>query len=285
MDQLIFEYHVLRQVICDVIEEECELSALEREIIVAAVEQAVNDAATEFSETLRDIQERLTSTLAHDLRGPITAAKTSAQLLLRRPDDVDHCVRTAARISNNMDRLDSMIHDLLDASRIRAGQGLSLQIGECDLDLIVRQVADEMNEIHGERFVVKSRGHCVGFWSANGMRRLLENLTTNAAKFSTAGTPITLSVTQSTDTAGFSVHNLGKVIPSEEQAILFQQYRRTRNAEARTGWGLGLTVVKGMAEAHHGTIQVESEEGKGTTFSVQLPKDSRPLETKTPHPT
>src|SRR5689334_12317341 len=121
-------------------EEEAMLTPAEREVIVASIEQAVNDAATQFSETLRDVQEKLTHTLAHDLRSPITAAKTSAQLLLRRPDDVDHCINSATRILNNMDRLNSMIHDLLDASRIRAGQGLPLEFNECDLDLVARQV-------------------------------------------------------------------------------------------------------------------------------------------------
>src|SRR5690606_32735949 len=62
MQQLIFEYHILRQVICDVMEEEVPLTPVEREIIVASIEQAVNDAATQFSETLRDIQEKLTHT-------------------------------------------------------------------------------------------------------------------------------------------------------------------------------------------------------------------------------
>jgi signal transduction histidine kinase len=80
------------------------------------------------------------------------------------------------------------------------------------------------------------------------------------------------------------VHNFGKAIPEEEQALLFQQYRRARSAETRTGWGLGLTVVKGMTEAHHGTVQVESKDEKGTTFSVQLPKDSRKVDAKAPHP-
>jgi signal transduction histidine kinase len=275
MDQLIFEYHILRQVICDVLEEEAILTPVEREVIVSSIEQAVNDAANQFSETLRDIQEKLTHTLAHDLRGPITTAKSSAQLILRRPDAIDHCIRLASHISNSMDRLDSMIHDLLDASRIKAGQSLPLHFNECDLDLIARQVAAEANFIYGDRFVVNSNGQCLGYWSEDGIRRVLENLTTNAAKYGAPNSPITLSILRTEDTATITVHNLGIPIPPEEQAILFQQFRRARSADSKTGWGLGLTVVKGIIEAHHGMVRVESEVGHGTLFKIELPRDWR----------
>lgn len=276
LDQLVFEYHILRQVICDVLEKDgMLLTPVEREIIVCSIEQAVNDAATEFSDCLRDIQEQLSHTLAHDLRTPITTAKTSAQLILRRPDDVDNCVNKASRIANNMDRLDSMIRDLLDASRIRAGQSLPLEFENCDLDWIIREVADELNSTHEGRFVILSSEKCLGCWNHNGLRRLLENLANNAIKYGFKNSPVTISLVQNADMATLKVHNEGKTIPPVEKAILFQQFRRSRSAEKETGWGLGLTVVKGMVDAHKGSIHVESEESKGTTFIINLPKDPR----------
>lgn len=275
IDQLILEYHILRQVICDVLEKEEILSPLEREIIVSSVEQAVNDAATEFSDTLKNIQEQLSYTLAHDLRTPIAAAKTSAQLILRRPDDVENCINKASRISNNMDRLDSMIRDLLDASLIRSGQGLALEFNDCDLDWIVREVADEMNATYEGRFLLSSTSKCEGYWNQNGLRRLLENLVNNAIKYGLKDAAITISLTQNTETATLKVHNEGKVIAAEDKAIFFQQFRRSRSANKEVGWGLGLTVVKGMVDAHKGSIEVESEEGRGTTFIITLPKDPR----------
>lgn len=272
MDQLVYEYHILRQTICDVMEEEEILSPVDREIIVAAVEQAVNHAATEFSQTLRDIQEKLSHTIAHDLRGPITAAKSSAELILRRPDDPDHCVRVASRIVGSMDQLDSMVRDLLDASRFRAGQELLLNFTECDLDLIARQVADEANHTYGYRVEVKSRKPCLGLWSESGLRRAIANLTTNAVKYGAADTLIIISVDQNEDTATVAVHNEGPPIPPEQFEILFQQFRRSRTVADKVGWGLGLTIVEGMAEAHHGQVRVESAAGKGTTFTMEIPK-------------
>lgn len=274
MEQLIIEYQILRQVICDVMEEEAPLSPIEREVIVCSIEQAVNDAATQFSATLAAIQEHLTRALAHDLRSPVMVAKTGALLILRRPGDVDHCAKVAERISANMDHLDAMIKELLDASLIKAGQPLPMNFEECDLGQIARQVADEFGLVYGNRFVIDA-APVIGYWDAGQLRRLLENLATNAAKYGDPSAPITLELRRVQDSAILSVHNDGKPIPEEEQAILFQQFRRARPNGNQPGWGLGLTVVKGIVEGHRGTIHVESVEGKGTTFVVELPTDSR----------
>jgi signal transduction histidine kinase len=76
------------------------------------------------------------------------------------------------------------------------------------------------------------------------------------------------------------VHNEGKPIPTEEQAALFRPFGRAARAVAsgQRGWGLGLTLVKGVAEAHGGEVHLESEPGRGTTFTVALPLDARPFQ-------
>jgi signal transduction histidine kinase len=275
MDQMIFEYHILRQVICDVLEEVRPLSDVEREVIVCAIEQAVNDAATQFSESLRAIQEQLAASLTHDLRGPLTSAKMNAQLLLRDPENRPLAIKAANRIASSMDRMDAMICDLLDVSVIRAGQPLPLKFEECDLDALVREIAEELDIIYGERFVVESKGQAKGFWSMSALRRVMENLATNAVKYGDRKTPITFRIDLGDSHVTLAVHNQGKPISPEDQAMLFNQFHRASSATGQTGWGLGLTVVKGLAEAHQGKIRVESQEGKGTTFTVELPRDSR----------
>ncbi|MBA2403986.1 MAG: HAMP domain-containing histidine kinase [Bdellovibrionales bacterium] len=273
MDQMIMEYHILRQVVCDVMEEEIPLTVAERELIVSSVEQAVNDAATEFSNTLKNLQEHLSQILAHDLRNPIAAAKISAQIILKQPDDQDSSVNKASRIIACMDRIDGMIIDLLDASRVRAGEGLPLAFKECDLDWIAREVVFEMNIAHEDRFIVLSHGKCVGNWNSDGLRRLIENLASNAVKYGAPNTTITLTLEQDDESATFSLHNVGDPIPASYQVNLFQKFKRAKSAEEKVGWGLGLTVVKGMVDAHRGSILVESELNKGTTFIVRIPKD------------
>ena len=271
MDQLILEYHILRQVICDIMEEEVPLSVIEREVIVCAIEQSVNDAATQFSDTLRDIQERLTQTLAHDLRGPLSAAKMNSQLYLRNPEDFDKGVLAVKRISSSMDRIDLMITDLLDAGKLRAGEKLVVDIQECDLEMILKQVTDETNFLFENRVIFKSTGPERGMWNANGLRRVFDNLVTNAVKFSDADSPITIELQKSEEYIKICVHNIGKIIAVEEIPFLFEQYRRARTSKDKKGWGLGLVVVKGVTEAHGGYVEVESTQKDGTIFRVVLP--------------
>ena len=274
MTQLIFEYHILRQVIFQVLEEEAPLEVRERDIIVDSIEQAVNDAASQFSRTLRDIQELFMVTLTHDLRGSINVVKMGTQLIMRRLERGDSHIDVAARMISAIDRLDSMIQNLLDASRLRAGQSLKLELEECNLEMLVQDVVEDLSFTYGERFVVVSDSDVRGYCSRKEIRRVIENLAINAVKYGASGTPITLTLQQTEMHTNLTIHNEGSPIPAAAQSILFQQFRRTTTAEEQTGWGLGLFLVKSITEAHQGTIEVESAEGKGTSFIIKLPKVS-----------
>jgi signal transduction histidine kinase len=272
MTQLIFEYHILRQVIFQVLEEEAPLGVRERDIIIDSIEQAVNDAATQFSHTLREIQELFMVTLTHDLRNPMNVVKIGAQLILRQMKRGGTHVKVAMRIVRAIDRMDAMIQDLLDASRLRTGEPLKLELKACDLERLVQEIVEELNFTYRERFVLVSdaevRSHC----SPKQIQRVIENLATNAVKYGAADTPITLTLQQSETQISLSIHNEGNPIALEDQSILFQQFRRTLTADEQAGWGLGLFLAKSIVEAHRGTLEVESAEGKGTRFIVQLPK-------------
>ena len=272
MSQLIREYHLLRQVIFQVLEEESPLEVGDRDIIIGSIEQAVNDAATQFSETLRDIQELFMVTLTHDLRSPINVVKMGTHLTLRRLDRGDTHVDVAMRMMSAINRLDSMIQNLLDASRLRTGQSLKLKFEECDLDKLVREVAEDLRFAHGDRFVVVSNSDITGYCSPKEIRRVIENLAINAVKYGLPQAPITLTLEQTETQINLTIHNEGDPIELDAQSILFQQFRRVVAAEEQTGWGLGLFLVKSIVEAHGGTIRVESSEGKGTSFTVQLPR-------------
>ena len=272
MDQMIVEYHILRQVICDVMEQEAELSAVEREVIVCSIEQAVNDAATQFSDSLRDFQDQLTHTLAHDLRNPLTTVKANAQLIAGRPTDEKGSADRAYRIIKGIDRIDKMIQELLDASRIKAVEKLSLKFNECDLDWLAKDVAADFNLTYHDKVIVHSNLSCVGCWDENGIRRLIENLVSNALKYGEANSLVTLSIEQSDDDATLSIHNEGNPIPKSEIPGMFEHFARSKSVQNKIGWGLGLSIVKVITESHRGTIRVESDAEKGTSFIIHLPK-------------
>ena len=272
MTQLIFEYQLLRQVIFQVLEEEAPLEVRDRDIIIGSIEQAVNDAATQFSETLRDIQELFMVTLTHDLRNPINVVKMGTQLILRRLEQGDTQTNVAARMLGAINRLDSMIQNLLDASRLRAGQSLKIEFDECDFVMLVEEVVEDLSFAYGERFILVCDSDIRAFCSRKEIRRVIENLAVNAVKYGAPSTPITLTLQQTETQISLTIHNEGDPIALDAQSILFQQFRRTISAEEQTGWGLGLFLAKSITEAHQGTLAVESAEGKGTSFIINLPK-------------
>jgi signal transduction histidine kinase len=261
-------------VIFQVLEETAPLGMRERDIIIDSIEQAVNDAATQFSQTLQDIQELFMVTLTHDLRGPVNVMKLGTQLILRRPERGDAHADVAVRMNNAIDRMDAMIQNLLDASRLRAGQSLKLEFEECDLNQLLQEVVEDLSFAHGERFVLVADSAIKSNCSRKQIRRAIENLATNAVKYGAPDTPITLILQQTETQIELTVHNEGTPIALEAQSILFQQFRRTVSAEEQTGWGLGLFLAKNIIETHQGTIEIESAEGKGTSFIVKLPKRS-----------
>jgi signal transduction histidine kinase len=282
LTEVIFEYSILRQVIFQVLEKDGPLEIIQRDIILDSLEQAVNDAAVEFSEVHADIQQKFINTLTHDLKNPITSAKMNAEIILKRSDTNATSLMSLKRIIVSLKRLDSMIHDLLDASRVRAGQRLSLQFVQCDLNTMAQEVVEEMTLVHGDRFILQSTGAIEGNWGCDGLRRAVENLIINAVKYGLPLTPITVSLKRELTGIEIKVHNEGRHISDNEIPLLFQQYRRAKSAveSKQTGWGLGLTLVKGVVEAHRGKVRVESSEGMGTSFILEIPF-SETVETST----
>jgi len=275
IDQLIFEYHILRQVIFEVLEENVELSIAQRDVIIDSIEQSVNDAATEFSDYLKEVQETLSRTLVHDLRSPLTIAKLCLGLLRIGEDNKDYNKSIQRRISTSLDRIDAMIYHLLDASIIKAGPKIKLHIEEIDLASLITRFVSEFNLIGANRFMVSSPQSLIGYWDEEGLIRILENLATNALKYSDPESPIFISAESNDERVQIVVHNIGKSIAHEDQGLIFDEFRRAKNVENKPGWGLGLTVVKSITEAHGGWVKVKSFELSGTTFTVDLPIDCR----------
>jgi signal transduction histidine kinase len=102
---------------------------------------------------------------------------------------------------------------------------------------------------------------------------MIENLASNAIKYGTPYSIITITLRVVNDHAEIFVHNFGTCITPEDQNKIFTHYSRSISAESsgQTGWGIGLALVKGLAEAHKGSVRVESFKDQGTTFSIRLP--------------
>jgi len=245
-------------------------------------EQNARAQAEAYNDTLekeRELRDQFVATITHDLRGPLTSIRASADLLRRFPDKIESTERFTTRIISSIDRADKMIQNLLDANLIRAGKKLSFEITYCRLNSIVEDLLDELAMVHGDRFVCASTQEVNGYWNQSAIQRMIENLACNGIKYGSPDHPVTLSFKADLNSpiATITVHNEGNPIPIEDQTRLFAPFHRTKAAvfSGKKGWGLGLVLTRGLAESLGGSIRVQSSLEKGTSFVIELPLDSR----------
>ena len=221
----------------------------------------------------RALREQFVSALTHDLRTPLSAARMSAQLVGRTPGDPDRVQNHSARVISNIDRADKMIRDLLDANSIRAGEPLPLHRVHCELRARFQETLDELATVHGDRFDLVASRPVEGSWDAASLQRALENLCHNAVKYGSPHARIGVYLGVAGGEVEIAVHNEGEPIDPEDQQRLFRTFQRTASARSSRsgGWGIGLTLVKGVAEAHGGSVAVQSAHGAGTTFTLRIP--------------
>ena len=250
-------------------------------IVIDVTKQVLDRRQIENSlrelENERELREKFVAALSHDLRTPLTAAKMSSELIARKLSDDPAMFKAAHRITDNMNRADGMIRDILDASLIKAGEKVHLRIQLCDFNKIINDVIEDLEGIHGDKFILKVEEGIEGYWDLNGIKRIIENLLSNAIKYGEIGSKVTVTADKLSKNVCLSVHNKGFPIPENELLSLFDQYKRSQTAfqSGQKGWGLGLTLVKGITESHGGKVWVESNSDQGTTFWVELPTDSR----------
>jgi signal transduction histidine kinase len=225
----------------------------------------------------KKLREGFVATLTHDLRSPLTTVKALSLLLQKYPEARDMREKALPRIVEGADRADQMIQDLLDANRITAERGLPIQVERMELISLVENLVAVMTILHGDRFRVESPASLSGYWCPKSLRRILENLVSNAVKYGTPGSPVQISVQPLPQGVVIAVNNPGAPIPPEALPTLFEPFKRVKQVDSAgpQGWGLGLTLVKGLTEAHGGRVRVESDAERGTTFVVELPRDAR----------
>ncbi len=216
-------------------------------------------------------REEFIGVIGHDLRNPLAAIRSGAQLLLKRGalDERDRGV--VQRVAASTDRMSRMIDDLLDFTRGRLGGGIPLRRTVVDLHALCRDVADEARAARDRTVALDLSGDPRGLWDADRLAQLLSNLVGNAVQHSPPDSTVTLAVSERPHYAVIEVGNTGPAIPPEQLAHMFEPFRRGAGATS-PGLGLGLYIVERIVTAHGGTIEVVSEEGAGTTFTVKLPR-------------
>lgn len=284
-EQLVREYQILRDAILFKLKSEVELTERDRSIIYRSLDLAVQQAMMAFSLAHSRIREQFMATLTHDLRNPLGVMKMAAEILLTRVPKISETEsrldieQLGKRIVENAKRADRMIQDLLDSVVVQVGERMPLRIVECEILNVIESVRTDLDAKTQERIEV-SGPSVRGYWDCEALRRALQNLITNAIKYGDAAAPITVKVELKEEHVHISVHNSGSPIPPGDLEDLFQVFRRSENAKrsGKKGWGIGLSLVRGVSEAHGGSILAESSRECGTTFTIDIPRDARPFQ-------
>ncbi|MDZ7718221.1 MAG: HAMP domain-containing sensor histidine kinase [Balneolaceae bacterium] len=259
-----------------------ELSKLNNEL--ASAQRELAKKTTELQK-LNELKNEMLGMASHDLRNPLSAIMSLSELMLDE-EDADYQNLSEEQkeflkqIHKSSQFMLSIIEDMLDISRIESGKI------KLDLDLIdLVQLADhsvsmnrrlaEKKDIYlefkepAENIEIKADAH--------KLEQVLNNLITNAIKFSHASTHVTVQIRRDDDSSVIlSVEDEGQGIPEQEQEKLFKPFSKlsVKATAGETSTGLGLAISRRIVEAHGGEIWVESEVGKGSTFYVRLPADT-----------
>jgi signal transduction histidine kinase len=235
-------------------------------------------------ETADRRKDEFIAMLSHELRNPLAGICTSSYLLRRVDGGSEYAARAREVIERQARYLSRLVDDLLDITRIARGK-TTVRRERVDLAACVRRTAEDYGTLYTDLGVHLSTDVPVGpIWAAvdpTRMAQLIGNLLQNAAKFTPSGGHVTLSLRVADDQAEVRVSDTGAGIEPGILPTLFEPFVQGDRSAARieAGLGLGLALVKGIAELHGGTVRGESEGlGKGATFVVRLPLRARDIE-------
>ncbi len=219
-------------------------------------------------------REQVLAVVSHDLRNALGVIATSARLLLADRPDERQRTRRAETIIRACDRMNRLMRDLLDASRLQAGHALSIEAGPQDAAALVREACDSFRAAAEQKLIALDCSVGPGVPPVCGdygrILQVLSNLLGNALKFTPDGGTIDVCAERHADVVQFSVRDSGPGIRTEDSVRVFERFWQA-TATASLGTGLGLPIAKGIVEAHGGRIWVDSKAGIGATFHFTLP--------------
>jgi len=225
------------------------------------------------------MRENFITLASHQLRSPLASAKQYLVVILAgfAGDVANKQKQMVEKASKYIDELLQLISDWLDMSRIEAGK-LTEQFESVAVDAVVSESVELLKPLAEAKNVTLETHFCDGLPAVQGNRESLKqaftNLLSNAINYNKERGTVTVSTTEQDDCLVVDVSDTGIGISQENVSFIFDQFFRVKAKETRgiTGSGLGLPIAKRIIEAHNGSIKVVSELGKGTTFSIFLPK-------------
>lgn len=220
----------------------------------------------------RDFERWILAIVSHDIRDPLGTILFAARRLQDAADSTRDARKHAEIVERGVHRIQHIVGDLLDLAREREGAGIPIEPRPTDLRAVCRQIIDELESIALDRQITFD---CdvdgAGAWDEHRLLQAISNLTSNAVRHGTPGSPVHLRLTGDEESVAVEVHNRG-TIPGDVLPRIFEPFRSGRHHASRgEGLGLGLFIAKAIARAHGGGLEVRSSDGE-TTFRLVLPR-------------
>jgi signal transduction histidine kinase len=253
---------------------------LEEALRKAEMERALH-RADELQSAVR-ARDEFMSVASHELKTLITSLTLNLQGTRarlgkkkdREPDaDIAAVSERLGRLDQGVGRLNALVSELLDLSRLRTGQQLKAELEEVNLAEVIREVVARFQEELGRQgceLKTTLDPEAIGLWNASRLDQVVSNILSNALKYA-PGKPIEVSVSRQGDEAELSIRDHGTGIPEEQQGRIFERFTRIEDAKKVRGLGLGLWIVREIVTGMGGTINVKSSQGQGSDFIVRLP--------------
>ena len=227
-------------------------------------------------ELARDFERWILAIVSHDIRDPLNTIYLAARVLAATSDPQSLAHKQADVVGRAVTRIQHIVGDLLDLSREREGQGISVQRKPTDLRAVCERIIDELKSIAvGQQIVFDCDADGSGAWDEHRVLQAISNLASNAVQHGKPGSPVHLRLTGDDRRVAVEVHNEGS-IPADLLPHIFEPFRSGRHHGRRgDGLGLGLFIAKAIAMAHGGGLEVDSSRD-GTTFRLVLPRVEEP---------
>jgi signal transduction histidine kinase len=249
----------------------------------AEAETALRLVAEERERLLEDrrlaiaSRDQFLAIAAHELRTPLTTLALLVDHLIMAMAEGENPIanlrgQQLPRLKRQIQRLDALVSEMLDVSRITGG-GLDLVSGPVDLGVLVQEIVERFEpevQRQGLELVLRVEGTVRGNWDGARVDQVVTNLISNAIKYG-AGKPIEIWVRAETSRAIVIVRDQGMGIPPEEQSKIFGPFARAVATKHHAGLGLGLWIAQKIVHASGGRITLDSQPGRGSTFTVELP--------------
>ena len=220
---------------------------------------------------LNDLKSEFFANISHELRTPLTLAQGNIALLT---DEVkgDSQVKHASNARRSLSQLSRMVEDLLDLSKFELGR-FKLQLQSMNMATFLKRTTSSFASLAEDRqvslnFINESATEPFAEIDVRQFEKVVNNILYNAFKFTKPGDTILVTLSQEEGKAVVSVSDTGRGISSEDLPNIFHRFYQANNHDHQVGSGLGLAIVKEIVDLHHGSIEVESEEGRGTQFRI-----------------